>query len=152
MLEVNETYNVYCDNEDCCARPGTYVCFTEAEAIAAWNSRAAMEFDNWFYLPKPKEGIVDYGEPEITRTENGYKVWNTADVVDEAARRWGDELGDYVMRRICEVFKPERTCHRVLDSELASKPGWHIKHRCSECGEKLNDVNYCPNCGAKVVG
>lgn len=119
--------------------------------FSAWNSRAAMEFDNWFYLPKPKEGIVDYGEPAITRTENGYKVRQIVDVVDEAARKWGDDLSEYIMRRICEVFKPERTCHRVLDSELASKPGWHIKHRCSECGEKLNDVNYCPNCGARVM-
>ena len=40
---------------------------TEAEAIAAWNTRAAMEFDNWFYLPKPKEPIVEERDEQIIR-------------------------------------------------------------------------------------
>ena len=78
--------------------------YTEAEAIEAWNSRAPIEYDGWFYLPKPKEGIVDYCEPEMTKTENGYKVRQTVDVINEAARKWGDELGEYVMLRICEVW------------------------------------------------
>ena len=47
--------------------------------------------------------------------------------------------------------RAERTCHRVLDEELANTPGWHVKHRCSSCGEKLADVSYCPNCGARVM-
>ena len=140
---------------------------TKSEAIVAWNSRAAMEYEGWFYLPKPKEGIVDYGEPEITRTENGYKVRQIVDVVDEAARKWGDDLSEYIMRRICEVWNTrtddyeqaaeywqrmyeqtfaERTCRDTGENE------WHFV--CSACGYEQNGYecwNYCPNCGARVV-
>ena len=77
---------------------------TREAAAESWNSRAPIEYDGWFYLPKPKEGIVAHGEPEITRTENGYKVRNIADVVDEAARKWSEELGEYAMHRICEIW------------------------------------------------
>ena len=121
---------------------------TEAEAIAAWNTRAAVEFDNWFYLPKPKEAIVQYGEREITKTENGYKVRQLVDVIDEAARKWGDELDEHIMKRICEVWnaRAERTCH---DTDANS---WHFT--CSSCGYEQNGYeqwNYCPNCGARVI-
>lgn len=148
----------WCDNDTCECKPETGQFFTEAEATAAWNSRAPIEYDGWFYLPKPKEGIVDYGEPEITRTENGYKVRQIADVVDEAARRWSDELGDYVMKRMCEAWnsRAERTCHRV------DVNGYSFRFECSACGYvaivhncsvRLDELpNYCPNCGAKVVG
>lgn len=74
--------------------------------------------------------------------------WNIRASWDGLRRFWCIELTEEGVR----LRDAERTCHRVLDSELASKPGWHIKHRCSECGEKLNDVNYCPNCGARVMG
>lgn len=152
-------FGIMCN--DCRSRGDVYD--TEAEAIAAWNSRAPIEYDGWFYLPKPKEGIVDYGEPEITRTENGYKVWNTANVVDEAARRWGEELGEYVMQRICEIWntRAERTCEFVDDSDSEPSPP-----KCSACGYDPGiyecawyedgtygyERNYCPNCGARVVG
>ena len=151
-------FGIMCN--DCCSRGDVYD--TEAEAIAAWNSRAPIEYDGWFYLPKPKEGIVDYGEPEITRTENGYKVRQIADVVDEAARKWGDELGEYVMQRICEVWnsRAERTC-RNISPKLGNN-----EFTCEECCARVygakgqwfdehweyHDFNYCPNCGARVVG
>ena len=44
--------------------------------------------------------------------------------------------------------REERTCHYVYDREICA---W----RCSECGglEPVGDqVSYCPDCGAKVVG
>ena len=128
---------------------------TEAEAIEAWNTRTPIEYEGWFYLPKPKEGIVQYGEPEMTRTENGYKFRQTADVVAEAARKWGDELGEYVMRRICETwntrsagtceFKPFRGPISDTD-EVGDRRGV-----CSECSAYMHEqFNYCPNCGRKV--
>lgn len=120
--------------------------------FAAWNNRTPIEYDGWFYLPKPKEGIVVYGEPEITRTENGYKVRQIADVADEAARKWGEELGEYVMQRICEIWnsRAERTCENVWDVEQTGR----LRFKCSDCGAVSLEItpNYCPDCGAKVVG
>lgn len=46
-------------------------------------------------------------------------------------------------------FERLRTCYRVLDKSRANVFG--IKHRCSECNELLPEVNFCDNCGAKVV-
>lgn len=46
------------------------------------------------------------------------------------------------------VYVPERTCRYVYDEELC---GW----ACSECGglEPVGEnVRYCPDCGARVVG
>ena len=46
------------------------------------------------------------------------------------------------------VYVPERTCRYVYDEGLC---GW----ACSECGglEPVGDnVRYCPDCGARVVG
>ena len=140
---------------------------TETEAIAAWNTRAAVEFDNWFYLPKPKEVIVQYGEQEIAKTENGYKVRQLVDVIDEAARKWGDELGEYTMKRICEAWNTRAelvrgTCCIVkTPSDSDFSDDW--RYRCSECGcnipvnerdpetgNVINAANYCPNCGRAV--
>jgi len=150
-------YRVGCDKNSSCH--GWYghsrYYNTEAEAIAAWNTRAPIEYDGWFYLPKPKEGIVDYGEPEITRTENGYKVRQIADVVDEAARRWGDELGEYVMKRICEAWnnRAERTC-KLDRNDVCSECGaciQRITHSVYEMGDGFACYpKYCPNCGARV--
>ena len=148
-----EYWRVVCNEPSCCIsgdRP------TEAEAIAAWNTRTPIEYDGWFYLPKPKDGIVQYGEPEMTRTENGYKVWQTADVVAEAARKWGDELGEYVMRRICEIWNTRSagTCHLFRRAAYGTVDGVELAlYECSECGEPIEPKdgwNYCPNCGRKV--
>ena len=119
----------------------------ETEAIKAWNTRAAIEFDNWFYLPKPKEGIVQYGDSEITRTKNGFKIQHIVDVINEAARKWGDELGEYTVKRICEAWNTERICSLIDDGNLL---------HCSNCGGAAESQSwtywkYCPNCGSKVV-
>lgn len=133
-VSYKDTFNgdfrrgVYC--ADCCA--GVYPYYeNEAEAIAAWNSRTPIEYDDWFYLPKPKERIVVYGEPEITRTENGYKVWHIADVVDEAARKWGEELGKYIMQRICEIWNTRaELCGGTLTAEqVRGVLLLHLPHR-----------------------
>ena len=57
--------------------------------------------------------------------------------------------GDY------EVYVPERTCKSTTDDSA-----WCFK--CSECGKSFprnklhlahnhGEINYCPNCGARVV-
>lgn len=94
-------YRVHCNV--CDAHSGDVV-DTEAEAIAAWNSRAAMEFDNWFYLPKPKEPIVEVAE--TTHAWDGTKVKTDVlyQVQEQAVINWAKELDEHIIKRICEVW------------------------------------------------
>ena len=139
---------------------------TEAEAIEAWNTRAAYETDDYFYLPKPKERLITISEPIITETENGVRASYGIDVFEKAVRKWQEQIEcdseKEIIERICEVFRPKRTCENI--SEYRDDDG--VLHRdarifrCSECGFKVNDFygddeqnfpNYCPNCGRKVI-
>jgi DNA-directed RNA polymerase subunit RPC12/RpoP len=133
------------------------------QAVEAWNTRAAYETDNFFYLPKPKKKIPYTSEPMIKRTEYGYKIGAIADVHERAVREWQEQLNDYIIGRICDVFRPERTCRIVKtwsDSDYVDD--WN--YRCSECkcnipvnerdpetGDVISAANYCPNCGARVL-
>ena len=124
---------------------------TYEQVAEAWNTRAPVEYDGWFYLPKPKEGFVLYGEPSIVESGDGYtKVRATVDIVESAVRAWGDQLGDYVMKRICEVFNPVQTCELEISTDMTDV-------RCSKCGWKvpkkanLANINFCQNCGRKVT-
>ena len=141
---------------------------TEDEAIAAWNTRAAMEFDNWFYLPKPREDIADIAETVNSFDGEKWTVQQFFNVHGQAAINWAKELDEHIIKRICEVWNTrtddyrqaaeywqrmyegsfnERTCHDTGENE------WHFV--CSACGYEQNGYeqwNYCSNCGAKVVG
>lgn len=92
---------------------------TEAEAIAAWNTRAPIEYEGWFYLPKPRDGIIDYGELEITRTENGCKIKQPVEVIESAIRSWGGELGEYAMKRICEAWNSRNALYQNLEHKTS---------------------------------
>ena len=67
------------------------------------------------------------------------KAWNTrADDYKQAAEYW---------QRMYEQAFAERTCHNTQSD---------FDFMCSNCGKMLDNgrvigVNYCPNCGAKVV-
>lgn len=143
-------FGIMCN--DCCSRGDVYD--NEAEAIAAWNTRAAMEFDNWFYLPKPREAIAEIAETLNSFDDEKWTVQQFFKVQEQAVINWAKELDEHIIRRICEVWGRERTCKNEDDDPDA----WF---KCSECGlhSKLEimsggyDIpNYCPNCGAKVVG
>lgn len=152
-------YRVHCNV--CDAHSGD-VCDTEAEAIAAWNTRAAVEFDNWFYLPKPKEPIVEV--TETTHAWDGTKVRTDVfyQVQEQAVVNWARELDEHIIKRVCEVWnsRAERTC------KFVSSKGSDYPPVCSACGYELGiydcewfedgtygyDGNYCPKCGARVVG
>ena len=126
-------------------------------AIAAWNSRAAMEFDNWFYLPKPKEPIVEV--TETTHAWDGTKVKTDVfyQVQEQAVINWAKELDEHIIKRICEVWnsRAERTCEfkpfrgPISDTDEEGDR----KGVCSECSAYMHEqFNYCPNCGARRVG
>lgn len=100
-IGLNGCYYVACNTTDCCDFGKSD---TEAEAIAAWNARAPVEYESWFYLPKPKNDLVLYDTPQIEKTENGYKAKQPVEVIESAIRAWGDELGEHVMNRICDVW------------------------------------------------
>ena len=144
---------------------------TEAEAIAAWNTRAAYEMEGWFYLPTPKQRLFDY-TTGFSFDDVSLKATGTVGVyaLADAIRKWQEEeLNQHIIERICEVFKPERTCdykqaaeywQRMYEETFAErtcqnvddhKTVWFI---CSVCGypQKLSHTrNYCPSCGCKVV-
>lgn len=77
--------------------------------------------------------------------EAAVEAWNTrADDYRQAAEYW---------QRMYEEAFAERTCHEVMVDRFF--------RGCSECGYmweymygigKRERPNYCPNCGAKVVG
>lgn len=155
--DVVDWYGVYCKKPFCGFVSGQS---TEAEAIAAWNTRAAMEFDNWFYLPKPREPIVEV--TETTHAWDGTKVKTDVyyQIQEQAIVAWARELDEHITKRICEVWNPERTCKFVDDSDDEPSPP-----KCSVCGYDPGiyecawyedgtygyERNYCPNCGAKVI-
>ena len=129
------------------------------QAVEAWNTRAPVEYDGWFYLPKPKEGFVRYGDPSIVESGDGYmKVRATVDVIESAASAWEDQLGDYVMKRICEVFNPVETC--ILEGSYSQEgwlderePIWTFDFSCGHSFTSLDNEPpaHCPDCGRKVV-
>lgn len=136
---------------------------TEAEAIAAWNTRAPVEYDGWFYLPKPKESIVQYGKQRTEKTEHGYKVTQPVEVIESAIRSWSDELGEYIMKRICEAWSTRaelgsETCEFVVKDNMNESEGMGDAWiECSAChcqfdyyaDDWLMKMSYCPNCSAR---
>lgn len=122
---------------------------TRKSAREAWNTRAPYEMDGFFYLPKPKEPLLDYTD-RIYFDEQDMKVKASVDIAAkvDAIYKWQQEqLNRHIIERICEVFKPERTCHNTQND---------FDFMCSNCGKMLDNgrvigVNYCPKCGAKVV-
>ena len=147
-----DMYTVVCSNPKC---EINYLAMkmkpTEDEAIAAWNTRAPVEYDGWFYLPKPKESIVQYGEQRTEKTEHGYKVTQPVGVIESAIRSWGDELGEYIMKRICEAWSTRSAPGSGMCVITPIVPNSDMG-RCSACGQ-IADVasNYCWRCGAKAV-
>ena len=149
---------VTCGNLECnvlACRTKRY--YTEAEAIAAWNTRA------------------DYHGYEQAAIEawKSIKTWNTrathgtltAEQVCEAAksnsRKYKSPVDDgvwiteYDWQAIADELnaRAERTCKAIRDKSNTIV--------CSKCGgggltipNKGQDAlrNYCPNCGRKVVG
>lgn len=122
--------------------------------IATWNRRAAVELDDFFYLPKPRQQLCSITSG-LSFDDVGMKATGTigACAFVDAILEWQEEmLNEKIVKRICEVWNPERTCRNV-DEE-------YPYFKCSECGceavvgyhgSDSGLPNFCPNCGAKVV-
>lgn len=133
--------------------------YTEAEAIEAWNMRAAMEFDNWFYLPKPKEPIVEMTEPTYSWDGTKVKADVFYQVQKQAIVNWARELDENIMRRICEVWNAsaERTCRiesSYLNDFTSNYECWYEFEM--QCGYRFTwdepePPSYCPSCGARII-
>lgn len=125
VIVSSDGYGVECWGE-LCTKNQLEEIPTEAEAIAAWNTRAPVEYEGWFYLPKPKNSLVHYGTPQIEKMENGYKAKQPVEIIESAIRAWGDELGEHIMKRICEVWNT-RT-HGTLTAEQVRECVQHVYH------------------------
>lgn len=148
------SYTVVCG--DCGAGFSFGMKYERWEAIRAWNTRSAYETDDYFYLPKPKEKLVSVSSPIITEIENGVRVSVGISAIYKAVRKWQEEIernsDKEIIKRICEVFNPERTCHAIRDESTQA-----IK--CSNCGGGGLTIpskgqsalrNFCPNCGRRI--
>ena len=131
--------DVMCDSCDAMMhvdhyKPKEFTDWATAEqfAIEAWNTRTAYETDDYFYLPKPKEPIAETVYRSIERTKNGYKVDAFARIIEENARKWGKEIDSFLIGRLCEVFRPERTCRNLAEPDETSDNPFY----CSECGAR----------------
>ena len=64
-----------------------------------------------------------------------------------------------IVNRLADLIEPEpeRTCRMEIDWDYdGGCPAYYRDYVCSECKEdfiyyKHSRINYCPNCGAKVV-
>ena len=152
------SYTVVCG--DCGAGFSFGMKYERWEAIRAWNTRSAYETDDYFYLPKPKEKLVSVSSPIITEIENGVRASVGISVIDKAVRKWQEEIernsDKEIIKRICEVFNPERTCE--CDGTICwewTGPTTYYEHELS-CGHVITSTdkeppNYCEECGAKVI-
>lgn len=133
---------------------------TKAFVREHWNTRAAYEMDDWFYLPKPKEQLIDY-TTGFSFDKANLKATASVGVyaLEGAIRKWQEEeLNKHIVERICEVFKPERTCKPLGTIRYDYEDGYAGTEYETElsCGHKWRDgygdyPDYCPNCGAHVI-
>ena len=135
----------------------TWICDTKEQATETWNKRAAYEAEGYFFLPKPKEQLFYITPLGVKETENGYAAQTGYTIMEEAVKRWANEIDNEILHRIIECFNAsaERTCQRVNkpDQFFADNLEYSVDaYRCSVCNFRLDRItNYCPNCGAKVV-
>ena len=110
----------WCNNDRCECKPETNEHFTEAEAIAAWNTRAERVGER---KTINKTGDFVTHDSRAERTCRIVKTWSDSDYVDGWRYRCSE----------CGCFIP-------------------VNERDLETGDVISAANYCPNCGAKVVG
>ncbi len=94
---------------------------TEAEAIAAWNSRA--DYHGYEQAAIEAWESIKAWNSRAERTCRIVKTWSDSDYIND----WNYRCSE------CRGFIP-------------------VNERDPETGDVISAANYCPNCGAKVVG
>ena len=109
--------------------------------IEEWNRRAAIEYEDFFYLPKPEYALFGHQAEDMRFFPDECKVTfkDRFDISIGAVLRYRqDKLSTEIVRRMVEVFRTE--CRRTEDGN------------CSECGRHLGrDAAFCKHCGARVT-
>ena len=144
-------YAVYC--RKCCLKLGVTgrlgeayewspVFNTEAEAIAAWNARAER---GTLTAEQVREAIMSVDRWEKPMGNTG--MTNTHLIIrDDGWQAIADELNARV-GRTCELKGRSDTCTECGASVE------RVTHSVYEMGDGFAcHPNYCPNCGAKVIG
>ena len=98
------TRKVAADEEKPMCRCRTPFVRDKGQARDIWNRRAAIEYDGFFYLPKPNESLVE--GTETVHVWDGTKVKTDVfyQLKEQAVINWARELDERIMERIAEVF------------------------------------------------
>ena len=109
---------------------------TEAEAIAAWNTRYLQTVQcidcTWFENRSESGAYCGYFDRELGDDYDGGCLW-------------GATSGYPLQEKPAWNTRAERTCRMLVDPRTEYRI-------CSKCKSvMLEGFNYCPNCGAKVV-
>lgn len=132
------------------------------------SATSARETVFWEY---EKDGDWATAEYAVTVPQDGYGNLNASRLTPEqavaatlgAGEAWNSRaertcFADEVTHRDCKYSVNrgwrERTCECIVEYAKSPLDGKTIVlHRCSSCNELMRPhMNYCPNCGAKVVG
>ena len=122
------------DCSKCRAAKGDYD--TEAEAIAAWNTRYLQTVQcidcTWFENRSESGAYCGYFDRELGDDYDGGCLW-------------GATSGYPLQEKPAWNTRAERTCRMLVDPKTECRI-------CSECKSvMLEGFNYCPNCGARVI-
>ena len=100
----------------------------------------------------------EFGQKIETTPKNdlGVDAVSRQAVLDLMIQKWGENFsGDSAMQESIDAIRvlPSVTPQETKTGHWISKPHIYGVAFCSECDFELrvNDTNYCPNCGAKMV-
>lgn len=120
--------------------------------VEVWNEREQYYTGEYFFLPRPKEAIVEEYTAEIREADIGdayrYTLETFTEIKDQAIVRWVNDVDKTIGKAVAEAFTDTyRTC-QMLEVENG------YEKECDTCGEIVrHDLvsRYCPGCGCRIV-
>ena len=99
---------------------------------------------------------VTKSQEPTTKNDLGVDCISRQAVLDLMIQKWGENFsGDSAMQESIDAIRvlPSVTPQEPKTGHWISKPHIYGVAFCSECDFELrvNDTNYCPNCGAKMI-